>query len=98
LTMETVFGRSRPERIRFNLGAAAVFLPFPSFQKYDFGAGVSLDLIQFLLADMVDIDFEVASADTDNPEPGLFFSGLDFAPLPDKYFSSHIVLLSDCRR
>jgi hypothetical protein len=77
--------------------AAAVFLPFAGFQKYDFGSGVELELVQFLFADVLHIDFEVASADTDNPKAGLSFSGLDFASLPDKYFSSHVVLLMDCR-
>jgi len=52
------------------------------------------NLIEFLFADVLNIQFEIHAAHADNPKPWFLFAFFNFSPFPYKNFPSHAILLS----
>ena len=71
-----------------------LFFFLPRLEVNDLGPGSVGDLLQFLLSDVLGVDFQVSAAHTDDPESGLFFPFFDLAPFAHKNFACHDTLLS----
>jgi hypothetical protein len=63
-----------------------ILIFFFSLNVYDIGPGGIGHLFQFSFSDVFYIEFKIATAHTQYPETGLFFTFFDFSSLSDKDF------------